>query len=193
MLRTLLLASALIGLLSACQAAPRAPVYPDLTFANLAPFRFDAASLEIVEAYKPPLKPPNVEHEFPLTPAAAARRWAADRVKAVGTQGLVRFIVREASVVEVPLKRTEGLKGLITEDQAERYDARLVIEIEVRDERGFKRGFVSAVAKRSRTVPENMTLNERDQIFFEITEALMQDINAELEKQVITHLARFLR
>lgn len=185
---------ALLGAVAACgQTAANRPVYPELTYGHLPPIRLDVASVEIVDDYESPLRPPNVEHEFPVTPAAAARRWAKERLKAVGQSGVARAIVRDASVVEVDLKQKGGLTGLFTTEQSQRYDARLVMEIEIRSERGFKDAFVSAEAKRSRTVPENLTLNEREKVYFKITEAVMGDLNAQLEKQINQHLARYLR
>ncbi len=184
---------ALAGAVSACTVPPPEPVYPQLTYGHLGTIRLDVAAVEIVEGYEPPLTPPNVEHEFPITPAAAARRWFEDRLEAVGAAGLALAVVREASVVEVALKKTTGLTGLLTEDQSERYDAKLVMEIEIRSAVGDRAAFVRAVATRSRTVPEDITLNDREKVFFELTEALMNDIDAQLSSQINQHLVKYLR
>ncbi len=184
---------AIAGAVSSCTAAPPEPVYPQLTYGHLGAIRLDVAAVEIVEVYVPPLKPPNVEHEFPITPGAAARRWFEDRLQAVGAAGLALAVVREASVVEVALKKTTGLTGLVTKDQSERYDAKLVMEIEIRSAVGDREAFVRAVATRSRSVPEDITLNDREKVFFELTEALMNDINAQLLNQINQHLVKYLR
>lgn len=184
---------AIAGAVSACAAPPPEPVYPQLTYGHLGAIRLNVAAVEIVEVYVPPLTPPNVEHEFPITPAAAARRWFEDRLQAVGTAGLALAVVREASVVEVPLKKTTGLTGLVTTDQSERYDAKLVMEVEIRSAIGDREAFIRAVATRSRSVPEDITLNDREKVFFELTEALMNDINAELLNQINQHLVKYLR
>ena len=42
-------------------------------------------------------------------------------------------------------------------------------------------------------MPENLTLNEREEVWFEMVEALMADLNAELEANIQEHLGRFLR
>ncbi len=184
---------ALAGVVSACTVPLPEPVYPQLTYGHLGAIRLDVAAVEIVEVYIPPLTPPNVEHEFPIAPAAAARRWFEDRLQAVGAAGLALAVVREASVVEVPLKKTTGVTGLVTKDQSERYDAKLVMEIEIRSAVGDREAFVRAVATRSRSVPEDITLNDREQVFFELTEALMNDINAQLLNQINQHLVKYLR
>ncbi len=184
---------AIAGAVSACTVPPPEPVYPQLTYGHLGAIRLDVAAVEIVEVYVPPLTPPNVEHEFPIPPAAAARRWFEDRLEAVGAAGLALAVVREASVVEVPLKKTTGITGLVTKDQSERYDAKLVMEIEIRSAVGDRAAFVRAVATRSRSVPEDITLNDREKVFFELTEALMNDINAQLLNQINQHLVKYLR
>ncbi len=124
---------------------------------------------------------------------SAALRWATDRLRAVGESGLARVIVREAGVVEVALEKSTGLKGVFTAEQTERYVARLVVDIEIRSERGYKDAFVSAEATRSRTVPENITINQREKVFFDLTAALMNDINAELEALIAQHFGDYLR
>ncbi len=183
---------AVIGVLGACaKATPPPPT--EISFSHLGTIKLDVARVEIVNEYESPLKAPNVEHEFPVTPAAAARRWVEDRIRAVGDSGAVRAIIREASVVEVALEKKGGVVGFFTKDQAERYDAKLVMEIEVVSERGFTDAFVTATATRSQTVPEGITLNERGKVFHDMTEKLMGDLNFQLERQINVHLVKFLR
>lgn len=190
----LALAAILVLALGACSAdPPERPIYPDLTYRHLPPIKLAVARVEVEDAYTPPLRAPNVEHEFPVSPAAAARRWSDDRIRAVGKEGSVKVTLREASVIEVALKKTEGLTGAVTTDQSERYDGTIVMEIEVLSENGDREAFVTATARRSRTVPEDITLNEREKVFFEMTEAMMNDLNAELERQIQQHLGRYLR
>ena len=50
-----------------------------------------------------------------------------------------------------------------------------------------------AVASRSITTPEGATLNDREKIWFETTEALMADFDDEMERQIRRHLGTWLR
>jgi hypothetical protein len=52
---------------------------------------------------------------------------------------------------------------------------------------------VTAEARESATAPENMTLNQRERLWFEMTRRLMDRLNAELEKRIAAHLKGFLR
>ena len=55
-----------------------------------------------------------------------------------------------------------------------------------------QRGEVMAEATRSRTVPEKITLNDRDKVWFEITEALIRDLDKELDAAIRRFLQPFL-
>lgn len=180
-------------LLAACETPPSRTPLPDLTYGHLPPFRLEVAVVNIVEGYAPPLAPPHVEHLFPTTPAAAAARWARDRLQPVGRTGEARFTILEASVVEVPLPVSGGIVGALSREQAERYDAVLEVRLDIVNAGGLRAGSVTARAIRSQTVPEGITLNERERVWFALTEALMQSLNAELEANIRRHLAAFLR
>ena len=125
-----------------------------------------------------------MEHLFAVPPAAAATLWAVDRLTAAGPLGRARFIVREASVVEIPLEQSGGLTGAFTTEQSERYDARLVVEIEIVAEDGRIEGTLSAEVTHSRTVPENLTLGERERVWHEMTRAMMEELDVQLDKTI---------
>src|SRR6185295_5277981 len=126
----------------------------------------------------------NVEQQFPVRPADAAARWARERLQAVGAEGVAVVKIVNASVVEVPLPRTTGVRGAFTTDQSERYDGVLEVEVDASSRVRGSTAMVKSRAQRSRSVAENVTLNDRDKVWFEMTEALMNDLNASLERQI---------
>jgi hypothetical protein len=91
------------------------------------------------------------------------------------------------------LKRTAGVKGAFTRDQSERYDAVIDMKVEIRDANGDLRVTAESTAKRSRSVSENISLNGREKVWFEMTEAMMGDLNTSLEAQIRKHMNRWLR
>ncbi len=193
--RNALLGGSALLVLAGCQNTPPArPTFPQLTFTHLGQLTFDANKVEVVNEYVPPLKRPNVEHEMPLAPAAAAQRWAADRIHAAGTANrTVRVIIKNASVIETDLRKTPGLRGAFTTDQSEQYDATLEMTVELVNGRGFRDGFASATVRRSRTVPEDMTVNDRDKVYFAMVEGLMVDLNNELTRNISQFMGLYLR
>ena len=179
--------------LAACQTPDPTPSYSDITFAHLAPIKLDVADVDYVDSYVPPRAPPNVEHLFPVRPAVVARRWAGERILPVGVTRIARITLVDARVVETALDTGGGLEGAFTTDQSERYDATVELHIEIVNSLGNVEGQAKAVAHRARTVPEDITLNERDQVWFELTEAVMRELDTEITATITRYLAKYLR
>lgn len=172
----------LMVMLAACEvAAPPHNKFPELTYGHLPKITFDVAEIEVVEAYRPSLEPPHVELIMPVSLNRSAARWGEDRLRADGTQGRLRYIVQEASVIETHLEGTQGIQDIFTVDQSERYDATLVIEVQVVGESGVVQGSATVAAKRTTTVAEDITLTEREQAWFILVERAMGDANGQLE------------
>lgn len=184
---------AVVFLLTGCAKELQKPGFSQISFAHLQPISLNVARIEVENRYVSPATRPNVEHEFPVSPAAVASNWARDRLRAVGQSGVARVVVRRASVVEVPLKRTTGVTGVFTRDQSERYDAIIDMMVELRDAAGNVRVTAESTAKRSRSVSENVSLIEREKIWFEMTETMMSDLNTALENQVRIHMKEWIR
>jgi hypothetical protein len=178
---------------SACQTPPLDPRFPELTYSHLPQFQLDAQTLEITSKYRSPMAPPNVEHRFPVPPSKALRQWAADRLNTSAGEGLARFVILDASVKEVALKTDKGFSGLFKKEQSENYEMKIAASLELLDAQGKRRGIALAEAMRTRTIREDMSLNERKMIWFEITEALMIDFNGEMEKSIKAYLSRWVR
>jgi len=188
---SLLLASAA---LAACSSPPPRPRFPELTYGHLGLFTFDVERIEIVSEYKASFGSPNVEHMFPTPPEQTLRRWAQDRLAATGKPGrYARFVIQDAKVTESQLPRTAGVRGAFTTDQTQRYDGTLSAVLEIREERAnYRAGTASAWATRARTVPEGITINDREKVWFDLVESMMNDINAELDRQIRANLAQFV-
>lgn len=181
-------------LLAACTQAPPPTRFPQLTYAHLGAIRLDVSAVEIVDAYRPPLREPNVEHRMPVAPAAAARRWAEDRLAATGqSQRRAVFTIENGAVTETALARQGGVRGALTVDQSERYDATLAVRLEIFDVNGRRLAIAEAEARRSRSVPEDITLAAREKVWFAMTESLLDDLNGELDSSIRQYLGTYLR
>ena len=189
----LLPAVLLAWLVQGCTTPPAAPSFAPISFAHLTPIALDVARIEVDERYAPPLKPPNVEHTFPVAPAEAAKLWAQERLTAGGRAGIARVIIEEASVISEKLKTTGGIKGAFTRESAERLVATLTVRVEVETAGGLGTGFAEATASRRRTLLEGVTLNERERAYHEITQDLMREFDSQAEASIRQHLAPFLR
>ena len=180
------------ALVAGCETAPPDREGAPVSFAALPPLVFDLGRIEIVEPAAAP-HPSDVDRLFPNPPAVAARIWADDRLRANGHAGLLRVTIDEASARATPLATNTDLEGLFTEEQAERLDLRLRVTIEAVDESGTVRGHATADARRSRTLPEGITLDERERLYDELVAALLHDYNASQEQAIRKYLHLYLR
>ena len=189
------LAALVVVFLVGCTTPPPPQKLPELTYGHLPRIRLAVDRVDIRDDYKPPLTAPNIEHRVPQAPARAAVRWAGDRLVAVPDGGGRRaeFVVVDARMTETPLPRTGGVQGMFTTDQAQRYDAHLAVRLEIADVRGATLGVVTAEASQSRTAPEGITLDARDRLQFEVVEALMRIVDAELTRSIESTLGRWKR
>lgn len=182
----------LVMFLAACETPVAPQTLPELTYGHLSKFTLDVAGIEVTTKYVPPMKAPNVEHLFATPPGKALRRWAADRLKAGGRRGTARFLIIDAAVTDTPLKVDKSFTGAFTKQQSRRYEATVEASLEILDDKGFRKGFASARVSRSRTLREDATINARERMWFDLTEALMNDFNAELEKNIRQYLGGYL-
>ena len=178
--------------LSGCATPPPARNLDTISYSERPPIRLDVHEIEIQRAYQPPNAAPNVDHLFPVPPAAGAQLWAADRLKAAGPLRRARFIVREAPVIEIPLDLSGGLTGTFTVEQSERYEARLVTEIQILAEDGRVEASVTVEVTHHRTVPENLTLNERVEVWHEMTRSLLDEMDRQLDAAIKEALYTYL-
>lgn len=180
-------------LLAGCESSLPSQRLPDLTYAYLRPLTFDVGSVVTTLTYQAPLAAPNVDHLFPVPPADALRRWVTGRIKSGGGAGDVRLVIVDASAIESKLAQEKGLTGAFTKEQTERYEARIEAILEIRDSSGAQLGFAEANVKRSTTIREDANINERELAWFQLTEALMNDFDAEMEKNILRYLSKWLK
>ena len=180
-------------LLTGCAVKTTSAPEVSLTFMNRPAIHLNVGKIQVVNRYQMPLKPPLVEHLMPVAPGAGVERWAMDILRAVGSGNTAVLTIHDARVTEISLQQKPGLKALLTLDQAQRYDARLRAALEIRDVNGQQRGQVEVEVTRSQTVPENITLNQRTAVWFQMVEGLLADFAAQMELQVRKDLGTFLR
>jgi hypothetical protein len=182
-------------LLAGCDTPPSRESFPKLTYGYLPPYRLAVQNVEIVNAYRSPMTAPNVEQDFPVSPAGTAAQWGRDRLIAEGGRDRAVYTVLRGDAVEVHLAQGDsgGMLSDFTERQSERYDLNIAVQLQIIDPTGRVTASVDAKATRSRTVADDATLNERERVWFQLTEAAMKDLNASLEKSIPLYMQSYLR
>ena len=188
------LALALVVTAAACSSEPAPPPkFADIHFLALPPFRLDVSQIQIDTRFQPTFQEPNVEHEFPVPPQRAMENWAHDRLQAVAPSSgyVARYTIVDASVRESNLPKKEGLKAIFTTQQAERYDGHVAVMLQIINPQGVAERTATAEAASTRSVPEGITLNDRDKIWYEMTRDLMADLDRQIQRQVDATFAPF--
>jgi hypothetical protein len=193
--RLLLVALGVTAALAACQSPPPAPTFPDIHFTSEAPIRLTVSAVDIQSDFRPSYQPPHVEHLFPIPPEHAMENWAHDRlVAAGGSNARARFVIEDASVVEVKLKKkNEGITGAFTSEPAERYDATLAARLDIVDEHGLAVRSVEVTVTRSQSVLEGVTPNERDKTWYAMTQAMMTDFDQKMGAEISAHFGGYFQ
>ena len=166
------------------------PVYT--SFGDLPKLEFDLGRIEVVETPSAP-HPDDVAHLLPTPPAVAAKLWVEDRLRASGSVGVLRVTIEEASARATPLPTNTDIEGLFTEEQNERLDVALRVTIAAVDENGAVQGHATTEATRSRTLPEGVTLGEREQLYDDVIGGLLYDFNEGQEDAIRHYLHIYLR
>lgn len=182
-------------LVGACSTPVTQQTLPQMSFAHLGSINFDVETVEIDNRYLTPVESQKIESRFPTSPADAIRLWAIDRLKPVGAagSGVLRVVINQANVKETDLTLDKSIKGAFTKQQSNRYDLALDIALEIIDGSGKQVGFSAAKAFRSITTGEDISLNDREKKWFEMTEKTMADLNVEIESNIRRYLAAWIR
>jgi hypothetical protein len=178
--------AALLGLLllTGCETPATRPNFPDIHFTNEPRLRVDVAAIDLQSAFHAKFQPPNVEHLFPVPPEHAMQNWAEDRLEATGTSRRMRVLITDASVTETQLPKTPGLTGAFRTDQAQRYDIKAAMSIDILNDGGFTERSVEASVTLTRSVPEGITPNQRDEAWYAMTKELMAALDKQLEQRM---------
>jgi hypothetical protein len=166
---------------------------PAIDVASLPELRLNVAEIQVVPGYVPPNQKPNVEQMASPTPQQAAEAWAQSKVKAVGRENRAMVIIRQASIVEVPLPTKKGVEGVFTKEPDRRYDGTLEAEIEIRNDTGKKIASAEARALRTQSVVQGASEAQLKEIWSKMSRDLAGDLAAEFDKQVRANLASYVK
>lgn len=131
---------------------------------------------------------------FPMPPLDAVHAWAGDRLIAAepSSPRRARLSVLDASVVEQPLKRSGGLKALVTREPSENLVGHIAVMLEIVDGDGTRLAYTKVEARRTRGVLEDVSLKEREDIYDAMARAMMADVDAQLSANIERYFGPFI-
>lgn len=184
-----------MGLLVASCQQPGPPIERQpLSFKQYLPIHLAVSKIEVIEEYKSPMVPPNVEHRIPYSPAEAMDIWVKQRLRAVGLENRLEVIIKNGAVTATELPKQSGFQGFFTGEPDKKYEAVLEVEMRVYDESGSAMSAANVSAKASRTVVlnEKASVQQREEAFRKMITELMTLINAQLEKNMFMFMSGYI-
>jgi hypothetical protein len=143
-----------------------------LRYNDLPPIQLKVASIGIEERFVPSGVPPDVSNRDPVPPVEALKAMANDRLQAFGTANKAVFAILDASLTRD--------NDLVTGSFA--------VSLTILDDNGTQLGFAEARVQSRHTG----RIDDIRPVLYDITRALMSDMNIEFEYQIRQHLKPWL-
>jgi len=191
-MKKLILIFAALMLASCNTVAPVQRPVPRYVYQQYPQVLLNVGNIEVVEAYTTPSDGMHAEQMMPDPLPRAIATWARDHFKANGGNGTLTITVKDASVLKRDLQSMGGFKGAITVEQAERYDAKMLVEFKVDGNGSGPDGSGVVNVARGQTIAENASLQDRDLIWTKMAEAMMIDLDAGTQKMLSSKLSFLL-
>ena len=167
--------------LSACM--PTVETRPQIT-ATGGKIRLGVDSLDIITDYVSPQKSPYIDHKITPSPAVQLSQWATQTLKPADDQGNALLTIMKASMTEKEIEAEEGLKALFTNQQ------RLLVNVDLEGILSFhhpdgrKSATLTIVASSEKSIADNTTPAEADQIRFQAIREAVGRFDQELRRQL---------
>lgn len=153
---------------------------PSLTEQFTQPYYVNVSRVVVETKYSPLANPKDVSSTFPTPPDLALKTYAENRFKPAGGQGTLHFVIEDASVTKEDLKSTNSIARWVNADNRDRYTATIKIGLYRDVQGGF--GTIGASgaqlkAERTLTIPDGISLDERDRHLQGFMATLLADID----------------
>lgn len=182
------------ALLAGCAPRPVVRPLPAIGFASPATLPLDVAAVTFAsEVTGGAVAEPARDMRFDLSewPGNVVRRWAQERLRAAGDRGEARVVLLESRFVAVPLDTAGTLEGFFTDEQSVAYEGSLAVRVEIVGHPSGD-GFAEARSYRRRTVPESLSIVEREETLHALYQDVVTALDERLEAEMADHLWRWI-
>ncbi len=162
----------LLPLILAACGGEEEPIYQPLRFNDLPPIQLNVASIEVQQRFIPSGMDPDVSLQDPAPPLTVLKAMANDRLQAFGTSNKAVFAILDGS-----MRRNN-----------DEVSASFVVSLTILDDNGTQLGFAEARVESRHT---GGVRNIRA-VLYEMTKAMMSDMNVEFEYQIRKSLKPWL-
>ena len=158
------------------------------------PFVLNVANITVIEEYTTSKKLPNVEGLSDITPSDALKKWVSDRLVAGGNKNTAEVVITDAHINKKQIPKTKsGVEGYFTNEQTEEYFGELAVEIKIYDERrNLPIAKINVSSKNTRTLPENATIIDHENIYHDMSIELMTLLENSLNQNIKDHFGNYI-
>jgi hypothetical protein len=146
--------------------------FPPLRYDYLAPLRLNVAAIQVEQRFVPAGVPPDVTQYAPVSPLAALRAMAEDRLQTLGSNDRALFVIQNASLT----RRGSTITG------------NFAVELDIYNTPTTRAAFAQA----SVSGTYSGDLDDLPARLYDLTKNLMDRMNVEFEYQVRRALASWL-
>ncbi len=188
-----LLASGLAVLaLAACASSMPSQQPAGMAAAEQPKLAFTVSGIELASTFQAPAEPNHVEGLLPVSLENRVADWAKTHMSAAGGADVARFTITDASLVKTELDENVGAPGLLRAPQTIRYDASIAVSFEIVNKFGLQKGYTNATVSLARTMASYESDAARDVLLQDLTEAIMKEFGAEMEKALRANVGGYI-
>lgn len=150
---------------------------PELTFAHLKPVELNVAEIKTEQIFKPDQEYQKVISQMPTSPNSAVLRYLDQRYVAAGNEGLLIIQIDDSTVTREELEPKGRFSRLIGINKKQKYNALVRLNVRFIRSTGSPASTSSVTARRTLTMPQNISLAEKDTRLLEMIEDLVDEID----------------
>lgn len=175
---------------TACINEPRTADLSPPSFKDQPQMLIEVADIQVRDDYQP--RGGTVENQFPTPPARGVHIWADERLKAVGTSGVLEVVITDASVTEKPLSVKSGIEGALTKQPNRRYEGSLAVSLNLyTEDRAISKAHVDARVTLAKELLEKAADSERRELFAAMTREMLAKLDAQLTHGIGEYFANY--
>lgn len=180
---------ALVPLIAGCQQTRVAAIRPP-DFNNLPQLNLAVGVITVEPLHDNRTSYPRIEGLSPYPLQGIIQQWSDDVFVPAGGQGTLNIQILTASLIEEKLPTKRGFAGLFSNEQSEAYHGKITLAFQV--QLPDYNGTINIHSTAVRSVSENASLREREQVWVDIGTKMVNDIDQKLRQNLQQELPRLL-
>jgi hypothetical protein len=191
-MRLIFLVGLMMGL-SPMASAQQDAAKPQVRFSDMAAYKVDATSVEIVIHDQTPREYPQVGHLAPTTFEQALRGWVSQRFQLTGNSvNKLRVTLREGRITEKVLPIQKGVRGWFKKEEAVAYDGALSFEVAIVDANGSILSKAEATATVGRSLIEGATRADKELTWIDMVNTSFDNADREMKARLKEYMSRYI-